>query len=310
MSDQKDKTLSYHRAEYLIDNPASIKLASCVKEACDKLTTVSQRTISRGGGQYIRLASFKEDPNKSVYLHLTVDTPGERASVVPSIQPNTNEIRVATVKAPSGTEFMDGDAFVFIRGNDLCLCMTTVRLGAVRSFLQDFLLAANVRKDASKFDIHNALDVNKVALLERVGVKSIELKGNMYAESAQYIKRKAHVAGVLGMLTRHLRALLGSEHDVGQDGLKVNLSIDLDDRQKGKTLGYRRLQSLATDMIAHQTIGDDYAIHLRNGEKIGPKDITLRTNVRIDSVGKSVERDQAWTRLEEYYKSLVSNRRT
>lgn len=48
MVEKKQRTIGYRRAEWLIDNPASISLSSCVKQAMTKLKSIEDRTISRG----------------------------------------------------------------------------------------------------------------------------------------------------------------------------------------------------------------------------------------------------------------------
>jgi len=179
MADPRKKTLSYHRAEFFVADRASINLGLCIKQATDKRQTVADRTVSTRYGQFIRLAHFKFGLDNGYFLHLTVETPGEYASVVPKVATGVTELRVGTVPPPNDAEFMDGDAFVYVRGNDVCLCTTTIRVGAVRHFLYRFFEAAQIRRDATEFHLLNALDDRKVALLRRKGVREIELMGSL-----------------------------------------------------------------------------------------------------------------------------------
>ena len=305
MAEPRSKTLTYHRAEYAIERPDSIRLAACLREALIKRPTVSQRSVDRGGGQFIRIAKSREDPTtKDVYLHLTMDTPGERASVVPRSRPESSEVSVSTVTAPNGTEFMDGDAFVYVHGNNVCLCMTGLRSGTVAMVLQDFLKASEIRRDASHFSLVNALNVDAVALMEKTGVKEIELQANMYSASAEYSARKLHTAGVLGSISKTVRALLGSEHDVTEDALRVILTLRLDKRMKGTGIGYKRLGTLARDIFSNQKADDEFTIVLKDGKKIRPEEIFMNSGVTIEALGKSVDRDLAWGKLREYYLTL------
>ncbi len=78
--DKREKSISYRRAQWLVDDPASINLASCINQAAVKLTTVAERTVPRGNGRFVRLAMLKPDSKGGLYLHLTEDTPGELGS--------------------------------------------------------------------------------------------------------------------------------------------------------------------------------------------------------------------------------------
>ncbi|MGQ0589442.1 MAG: hypothetical protein ACT4N8_07915 [Sphingosinicella sp.] len=125
MADKKEKIISFRRAEWLIDNPTSATLSGLLKQAIDKLQTAADRTVSRGDQEMI-LASLKPDKSNAFFLHITLDTPGEAASIVPKAGQTASEIKVGTSPPPKDAEFMDGDAFVYICGNDVALCTTGV----------------------------------------------------------------------------------------------------------------------------------------------------------------------------------------
>ncbi len=125
MADKKERTVSYRRADWLIQQPESINLASCIKQSSVRLKTVDERTIQRANGQLIRLASLK-GRSEGYLLHLTVETPGESASVVPKVEVAIEETEVSTASPPEGMEFMDGDGFLYVKGNDVCLCTTGI----------------------------------------------------------------------------------------------------------------------------------------------------------------------------------------
>ena len=124
----------------------------------------------------------------------------------------------------------------------------------------------------------------------------------MYQASADYVKRKSQVAAALGGVTRHIRAILGNEYDVSDDALRVEVVLNADGRNtKGISIGHKRMEAIANNVIQNEDDGDDYTIILETGEKIKPGELVLRRPVFIDSVGKSVDRDGAWVALAAYY---------
>jgi hypothetical protein len=307
MVEKRTKTISYHRAEYTIDNPQTITLGSCIKQATDSLKTASQRTISRSGGQFIRLAMHKADNDHGHYLHLTADTPGEAASIVPKIDLQTTTFQVGTTLPPVGSEFMDGDAFVYVKGNHICICATTLKVGAVAQFLYRFFEIAKIRKDADQFHFVNAPDAARMARIASTGVKSIELKTSLYSATMDYNKRKGQVFSVFLLVSKFFKAMLGSEHDVTPDALRVMITLSSDKRAHGLIIGQKRLNIVATNVLETEQDDDEFTIALNNGEKIKPGEMFLKTKVDIAVKGKSVDRDEAWEKLAEYYKSLVKN---
>jgi len=149
---QKEKTVSYRRATWLSEHEGSINLAGCIKLALTKLLDVNARTFLRDNGQVMTLAKYQPDSHGGYYLHITAETPGEPASILPKRRRAKDEIEVGTAAPPSDSEFMDGDAFVYVRGNDVCLCGTAMQDSTVRYFLQELFKLAKIRQDATQFD--------------------------------------------------------------------------------------------------------------------------------------------------------------
>ena len=88
-----------------------------------------------------------------ILIHATIETPGEAASVVPMAN-GSDEVDVRTINPPNDAEFMDGDAFLLICGNDVVLCATSVRDGAIIDLFKKLFLLSKLSKDAqhSSFD--------------------------------------------------------------------------------------------------------------------------------------------------------------
>lgn len=307
MAEQRDKTVSYRRAEWLVAHPASINLSSCIRDAAKKRTTIPERTIARGGGQFIRLASILNDAEGGCYLHLTIDTPGESASVVPKVTPGLSAFEVSTTAPPSDSEFMDGDAFIYVRKNDVCLCTTATSDAAVRYFLSQFFVAAALRHDADKFELMKVADVGKIALLQSQGVKEVELRATTYKATADYTRRKGQPSWLLSEVWKQTKAILGVPHDVNEDALQVTLSLTADRRRKGIVLGEKRLETLAISAIETSEDEDDFVIITKSGQRISRKEIYLRTKVTVDKLGKSVHHEKVWNELKKFYEILESS---
>ena len=105
---QREKTLSYRRAEWL-NGQVGPNLEKCLRHAVGVLKTIEERTINRGG-QKVRIAKADDASSGGLFLHLTTETPGEPASVVPKASPNAQTLDLTTERPPADGEWLDGDA--------------------------------------------------------------------------------------------------------------------------------------------------------------------------------------------------------
>jgi hypothetical protein len=301
------RRLSYHRAEFYVENRNSINFGMCLKQATDRLPTIGDRTFIRSGGYLMKMARMKPDPSTGGYLaHLTFETPGEHTSLVPTVSATATEFQVTTMPPPNNGEYMDGDAFVYINKDDVLLCTTGISLGTVKYFFQSFFEHSRIRKDSTSFDLLDATNVHKYALMRSRGIKEIEMSASMYEASASYVSRKTQVMGTLGHIGRHISALISkSPHDIPDDSLRVKLLFTVDGRKKtGISIGHRRMEEMAGDIIRNQSDNDKFKIILDGGDIITPDDLVLRKKVSLGKLGKSVVRDDVWVALLEYYQEL------
>jgi hypothetical protein len=304
MADKRDKVISYRRAVWWIEKPDTITLSMCIAQAIAKLPKLDDRQVPRNGGQELTLAKITpDDDNKGFLLHITLDTPGESASVVPKVAGLVTEIEVGTMPPPNDAEFMDGDACLYVRGNHVCLCTSGCTDATVRYFLAELFKKANIRIDADKFDLMKVADLNKVTMIQKVGVKEITLKGTIYKASAQYAKRKGQPMGMMGEISRIIQSQ-GSNSTSNEDALSIALTLTLDERRKGIPLGEARLKEIAQNAVESAEGEDDFTIYLKDGQQITATEIYVKSVAPIDAHGKSVLRTSAWAELKAFYARL------
>jgi hypothetical protein len=307
MANKREKTVSYRRAEWLAD-ASGLTLEKCIRDACATLKAVQGRTISRGG-QDTSIAKAEDQTKGGLFLHITSDTPGDEASVVPKVKPGAAEMNLKTEKPPPDGEWLDGDAFLYVKDDHVCLCSTGLREGAIGYFLQELFKKAKLRKDSVLFQLMKAADISKIKLIHSQGVKELELRATLYKATAEYEKRKAHVSGALGLVGKQIKRFLKKPFDVTPDGLRVMLTLKTDKRfgSKEVALGSKHIEAMSADVINHSGKDDDYVIVTKAGQKISPKEIFMRSKVLIDAQGKTVDRDKAWKELFHFFSVLKAS---
>lgn len=304
MVDQKEKTLSYRRAEWL-DNKGGLTLEKCLRDAHKNLKNISERTISYGGHEMTSAA--QKDRAGGLLLHLTSDTPGEAASVVPKVAPTSQQLDLLTAQPPRDGEWLDGDAFLFVQDDHVCLCTTGIRDGSIDFFLREFFRKANLRKDSDQFLLMKVADITALKLLHNQGVDEIEMRASLFKATAEYEKRKSQAYGGLGAAGKFFKSLLKKSNDYTHDSLRVGVTLKVDRRfSKSIKLGEKRIEEIAASIVKNSQAGDDFAIITKTGQRIGPKEIFIRSKVPIDAEGKTVNRDKAWVELEKFFKMLKS----
>ena len=303
MAASRQKTLSYRRAMWFAQGTAAPPLEKCLRQALSQLKTIPDRTVLRDG-RNAKVAKAQDASSEGLLLHLATETPGEPASVVPKVMPDAIALDLKTEQPPDDGEWLDGDAFVFVHDDDVCLCTTGIHERAVTNFFRHLLEKAKVPPHYRDFDLMKAVDISRLAMLQKQGVKEIEVKGVLYKASADYVRRKAHVPGLLGAIAKEVKLLLHKPHDVTPDSLQVTLTITTDGRSKYLAVGEKDIKTLAEDIITNAEDDDDYVIWTGNRQKITPNEIFVKTIALIEADGKTVGRDKAWNELSKFYANL------
>jgi len=230
------------------------------------------------------------------------NTPGGHAPVIPKMKKGMAEVEVGTAAPPDDSEFMDGDAFLYVREDHVCTCGTGI---AIRSFLYEFFAKAKLGKHSKKFELLKTPKLDKLNMLNSRGVKEIELRASVYKATAQYARRKSKTSGVLTKIASHIQSVVGAEREDFDDSLRVGIVIKTDERsRKHLTLGEKRIEDMATDVVKNFEHDDDFTITTNDGQKITANEIFVNVKVLIDAYGKSVKCQKAWDALLDFYRSL------
>jgi hypothetical protein len=180
-----------------------------------------------------------------------------------------------------------------------------MRDGAVRQFLYEFFGKAKLGEHATKFDLLKVANVNKIKMLQSQGVKEIWLRATLYQATVQYERRKSQTSGILGTIAKQIRTIAKAESEDFDDSIRVEVTITTDERvRKHLTVGEKRIETLGVDVVRNQEDYDDYIILTKAGQKVGANEIYIKDVMQIDSLGKSVKRNQAWDALASFYKEL------
>jgi hypothetical protein len=300
------KILTYRRAAWLNELPGGATFETCLRQALAKLQTVGHTAIVRDSGQEIKCLKREIRPRGGVCLHITAVTPGGEASIISRKgMEAASELDVGTVTPPPDNDFMDGDVFIFVRNNSLCICSNQIHDGTIRSYFFQLFGKAKLSEDTGKFDIVSVADLERVKFIHDHGIKSITLNAALYKASSDLAHNVKRTRGVAGVVAKFLNAMVGKEHDVTNDSIMVTLTVETDGRvRKHLGLGEQRLEHWAVDLVTHEDPDDNYVIKTKDNQFIRPKELKVQKLGNILVKGNSVDRDDAWKELLAFYGDL------
>jgi hypothetical protein len=201
---------------------------------------------------------------------------------------------------------MDGDAFLYIVGDHVCICSTFLRDGLLQRFFFELFKKAKIRADSNRFELFKIASISKLKLIHAQRIKEVEIRASVFKASQMYSRRKSHATGILGAVARLYRVFVGaSESDVTNDSLRVQLVLKTDERSPQHiSLGEKRIESIAEDLVNNKESGDDFVIITKSGQRITQDEIFIKTKVRIDKKGKSVDKLKTFSALKTCYTEM------
>jgi hypothetical protein len=302
MAEKRSKTISYRRAVWFTPKGDG-NLEDLLRTVHKQFKTVAERKVKRSGGQVLKGLHFHPKRGGGFFMHVVAETPGDHASTLSALHDSAEVGSVSTAPAPAGSEFMDGDIFLYVRGNDLSICATSLREGGLATYCRDLFTKAGLGDASTLFEIQRVAKADRMKMINAEGVKEIELHATMYEATAKYIQRKTKASGALAAVGDHLKAVFGKDLDASSEHVKIGVSIKTDYRgSEGKVLGASQMKNIARDVVESDA---DYTIITRKGQRINNNDIAVREKVDIERLGKSVDFKAAWQELEKFHDRLV-----
>ncbi|KYL34523.1 hypothetical protein A2I96_15335 [Pseudoalteromonas tetraodonis] len=313
-SDYRNKKLYYRRAQW--DGKVKRTLESLIAEAHKSFPTVGERTFIKSTGE-VRCASDKVD--KGIYLHIAGYKPGESTSTI-EVDRGLSESSVYTEIPPTGKDYLDGDIFAYVTGNHVLFCTSGLREGNLRYYLQKIIGRLGHIEIEQSFSLMKVANTDKIAMIQKEGVKEIKLNVSLYEASLVHANKKANEpSGICATVANELKAIFSNDPKLSQiselENLNVGLSLSFDGASARKNTkkadfgenGKLRLLKTAEALIRDcdpDLDEDEFVIITNKQNEIRASEINITSPVKIQKHGKSVSKIGAWENLRAYYNGL------
>lgn len=283
-------------------------LETLLREIHHQYTTVNLRRVTFEG-QVVEAAHVSHD-DAGCRLHLVAYVPEDQISVVPQ-GVNRPSVDLILADPPAGTEYTDGDAMFFVRGNDVAICRSGLGERALITYVMELSRMLGHELADVAFDLMRRADVDKLRMIRQEGVHKISLNAVANSTSIDHIERTSVRRHVVESVWDELRALLGIEDDAPDadeaENLKVEVSLSFDKR-RGTEIDKNQIEAIAERMLRDND-DEGFEIVTLSGRKIRANDIVLSKRLQLRPHGKSVAYREAWAALEEFYSELRRPRR-
>lgn len=304
---RQTKTLEYRRARFLKDTQ---NLEHLVRQAWGQLETQEERAITFGDDRFSCGLMARDYNGNGFAIHCGRYTDGQGVGTISTVP--AREVEVVEQAPARGENFLNSDFMALIRGNHV-ICMNCGRnAGSLRIYLQQLFLKAGLPDASRQFELVRIGSPNKLAIIEAVGVKSIDLEVDISEATASEVIEGDGGGGMWQAIKQNFggafAAVTARDESVERlqsaelGTMKVSINVpkgDLDAAKHG-------LDDFATEVLEDEE-ADAFVIHLRNGTTIKPKEISVRKQVNLEAAANSVSIFQAWNAMKEYMGELKEN---
>jgi len=299
-----NKTLEYRRARFLDDGQ---NLEQLVRQAWDQFSTQAERTITFSDDRSTCGLRSRDCNGNGIAVHCARYTDGQGVGTIPTVP--AAEVEVGERPPEPGENFLNSDLMALIRGNHV-VCMNCGRnAGSLRIYFQQLFRKANFEDATRQFELVRIGSPDKLAIIESVGVKSIDLEVDIAEATAVELIDGEGGGGMWTAIKNNFggafTAITGRDESVEQlrqaerGTMKVSINVPKGDLEAAK----HGLDEFAEEVVEDEE-ADAFVIHLRDGATIKPNEVSVRKQVKLEAMANSVSVFQAWDAMETYMGEL------
>lgn len=256
----------------------------------------------------VRIQRFRDSPVGRLY-HLARYSPGSHSSTLtPKAVGKLDDEGV--LGAPAGKEIKTGECYVLVNAHNVLFCGHGLTHQKCASYFFQLMKSQRYQLDPIKF--HASSNIDRVALLNAQGAKSIRLNVNAYKLSLPK-QDGGWFDGVLSSVGEEVMALIGKDPNRSQEKSLQDMIVALEIGLDGNSRATVESQSTITD-LANEILSDDdspvdsFTILTRDGTPITSDDVKLHSSINVEKNGTSVNHVEVWDAMVRYCGQLKNQK--
>jgi hypothetical protein len=307
MIQTKERKIFYSRATWGLEDT----LENSLRIAFSKLKLRRQRAFAVK--DYELQGMHRSLRDHAIFMDVSKVYPDQDTGLVPK-PADEEDAKVGVQQPPSRFDFLNGEVFIMIIGNNV---LSIPNEGATEyagyEFMRRMLSNAGMGERATQVDFQKVANVSQLQMLRAEGAKSIRLHTTI--SEAEDLRSKSLLAdqSIFGIASKAAGAVKDMfRQSMNSDSAKygmANLTLDLNFKWKGRGIGEAEARHI-TENIAEATVAeghDGFTILTSKGNTITQDSIRLHKPVTLKANGNSVQRADAYVRLQEYYIELSAS---
>lgn len=252
----------------------------------------------------VRIQRFRDSPVGRLY-HLARYSPGtHNSTLTPKAVGKLDDEGV--LGAPAGKEIKTGECYALVNEHNVLFCGHGLTHQKCAGYFFMLMKAQNYQLDPIKF--HASSNIDKVAILNAQGAKSIRLNVNAYKLSLPKAD-EGWLGGVLSSVGEEVMALIGKDPTRSQEKSLQDMTVALEIGLDGNSRATVESKSTITD-LANEILSDDdspvdsFTILTRDGTPITSDDVKLHSAISVEKNGMSLNHVDIWDAMVRYIGQL------
>ena len=252
----------------------------------------------------VRIQRFRDSPVGRLY-HLARYSPGtHNSTLTPRAAGKLDDEGV--LGAPAGKEIKTGECYALVSEHNVLFCGHGLTYQKCAGYFFMLMKAQNYQLDPIKF--HASSNIDKVAILNAQGAKSIRLNVNAYKLSLPKVD-EGWLGGVLSSVGEEVMALIGKDPSRSQEKSLQDMTVALEIGLDGNSRATVESKSTITD-LANEILSDDdspvdsFTILTRDGTPITSDDVKLHSAISVEKNGMSLNHVDIWDAMVKYIGQL------
>jgi len=304
---KQTKTLEYRRARFLDDGQ---NLEQLVRRAWGQFATQTDRTITVGGDRATTGLRSRDLNAVGFAVHCGRYIDGQGVGTIKTAP--APEVDIGEQPPEPGENFLNSDLMALVKDNHV-ICMNCGRnAGSLRFYFQQLFRKAGFNDASRQFELVRIANPDKVAIIEAVGVKRVDLEIDIAEATAAELIDGAGGGGIWHNITDSLgnafQAITGQDETVEQirQAEKGTMTVSINVPKGDLNAAKDGLAQLSEEVVEDEE-SESYIIHLGNGDTIKPNEVSVRKQVKLEAAATSVSVFQAWEAMQEYIGELMEN---
>lgn len=301
------KTLEYRRARFIEEGQ---NLEAHLRQSWGLFGTHMDRAVVRRDGVATTAMKGRDFGPNGFAVQCARYVDGQGVGTIPMLP--AAEVDLGERPPVTGENFLNTGFLGLVRGNHV-ICLDCGRNGgSLRFYLSELFKKAALPVAAQQFELVRVGSPNTLAIIDRVGVKKIDLNVEIAdATTAEVLDDAAHggfMRRTVGYIGEAVRGITAQDQELEQlrQSEKGSVTVSINVKQGDIGVAKEGLDHLASEIVEDED-ADGFVIHLRDGNTIKPDQVAVKKRLRIEAHANSVSPSQAWDEMNTYMLELEQN---